>query len=75
MPRTVTNASKPNVPRTDDGPGWGVCVAWMIGEARELLEGRYELEAGFVPCALNTGVHMAGLYPEFCRAGFIRAGA
>jgi hypothetical protein len=61
--------------RLDDGPGRSVGVAWRIGEAGELVEGPYELEAGFVPYVLNNGGDMAGLYPEFCRAGFLRAGA
>lgn len=54
--------------------GSSVGVAWEIDEAGELLEGPYGLEAGFRPVGLNNDGDMAGSYPEFCKAAFIRAG-
>jgi hypothetical protein len=48
-----------------------VGVAWVVGEEGVLLEGPYELTAGFRVGALNNGGDMVGSF-EWCRAAFVR---
>jgi hypothetical protein len=62
----VTGSSWP-----EDGSSVG--VAWEINEVGELLEGPYELLAGFYARALNNQGDMVGSY-QGCQGALVRAG-
>jgi hypothetical protein len=72
----ATSAGSINMDGLVLGSSWAsgdpsVGVAWVVDEAGVLLEGPYELAAGFRAHALNNGSDMVGAL-EWCRAAFVR---